>query len=124
MVQITLAILHQQNGGDAGQLEGGVIAGGLGPALQTGSLCLKQVADPIGLAIHGTDQCTGGTQTTQHIKLDVSDHPALLSFCQRSCVGAGALLSVFLVGETDKPKLSIRFNIFQCVRRIEQGGYP
>ena len=35
-----------------------------------------------------------------------------------------ALLSVFLVGETDKPKLSIRFNIFQCVRHIEQGGYP
>ena len=78
VVQIALPVLHQQDGWDPGQLEGGVVAGRLRPPLQGRVLLLEQVADPVGLPVHGTHQGAVRAQAAQHVKLDVADHPVLL----------------------------------------------
>ena len=123
VVQIALPVLHQQDGRDPGQLEGGVVAGRLRPPLQGRVLLLEQAADPVGLPVHGTHQGAVGAQAAQHVKLDVPDHPVLLPLCQGGGVGPGAVFAVLLVGEADKPHLGVGGHILQGLGRIQQGGH-
>ena len=122
MVQIALPVLHQQDGGHAGQLQGGVVAGGLRVPRQLRILLLEQVADPVGLPVHGAHQGAAGAQAPQHVKLDGPDHPPLLLLRQGGGIGPGAVLAVLLVGEADEAQLRVGVRVLQRLRRVEQGG--
>ena len=100
-----------------------MVAGRLRPPLQGWVLLLEQIADPVGLPVHGTHQSAVGAQAAQHVKLDVADHPVLLLLRQGGGVGPGAVFAVLLIGEADKAHLGVGGHILQGLGRIQQGGH-
>ena len=123
MVQVALPLLHQQDGGHAGELKRGVVAGGLRVPRQLRVFRLEQVAEPVGLPVHGAHQGPIRAQAAQHVELDGPDHPVFLLLCQGGSIGPGAIFAVLLVGKADKTNRYTYSHILECLRRIEQSGH-
>ena len=123
MIQVAPAHLGQLHGGDAGELEGGVIAGTLRVPGQASALGLEQVGEPVGLAVHGAHLHAGGAQAADHVELDVADHPLLLGGGELGGVVPGAQLAVLLTGEADEADLRVGGHVLQRVRHGQQRAH-